>query len=131
MTTLDVLMTARKLLSNPKRWTKGTLVKPNADGEQCYCALGALLASCGFHSNGYEFDLPDEFYSTEGGQTYNAASNRLMDSLPDRFKGRWVPGFNDNSATTHTDVMQAFSDAIDAEIAASGQERAQVPAVTS
>lgn len=118
MDTLTVLRSARKLLSDPKRWTKGHYAQRNEDGA-CYCALGALRAAVG------KGDLTDEFShfpNAEAERLYIQASDELAKTLGLR-RGDYVPGWNDGLDRTYEDVMAAFSVTCERVFAESQQDQ--------
>lgn len=83
MTDLQVLMAARKLLMDPKRWFKGSLchVSPET-GEPCYCAIGAVGAAAGV-----QWDRREHVLRYDGGGT---VVNYVL-ALPDPEVGeQWV-----------------------------------------
>jgi hypothetical protein len=61
-TVLDVLKKATALLSDPKKWTKGTearsekgnAVKPTSRNAVCFCAVGALERAAGGKTEVYD-----------------------------------------------------------------------------
>lgn len=98
MTTVEVLVKARELLSDPKRWAKGAYAKTaaglgvNARSPQavCYCSSGAL----------YHFDdLTDGF---------PLAWNTLTMVV-----GGSIPAWNDAPERAHAEILDAFSRAIE------------------
>lgn len=100
----EELALAKKLISDPACWTKGAYAK-GADGKYtsptgllthkypnppvCFCSVGAIAHVIGSHN------------ITEHIRYLNMAVNGL------------VVTFNDQPATTHEDVMKAFSKAIE------------------
>lgn len=84
-----------KLLSDPKRWTKGCFAR-NRKGKEveperrkaavCFCVLGAVRA---------EYDDPDEG---------RLAKNKLRDALGVAFNME-ISFWNDAPTTTHADLM--------------------------
>lgn len=108
MTTIEILRTARKLLSNPKRWTKYYFESTNDEGVTCYCALGALRVAAGGEAKPLYGGVPEENRTA-----FKSAAERVMAVNSYRFSG--IPSWNDNSETTYKDVMETFSKACEAE----------------
>lgn len=87
-TVLSNLTAARELLSNKKRWTKGTYCSAGA-----YCLYGAI-AHVGYR----------DIAAAEAGPEAE---------LLERLQGeRWLSRFNDAPTTTHADVLALFDRAI-------------------
>lgn len=106
MTKFDIIRGAREILSDPKRWTKGSWRFIDPDGEECYCLEGALGACVGeplalLDSKGLTPELreADEFLRT-----------RLPNS-PLR-PHRYLQSFNDDYMTTHEDILQFLDNAL-------------------
>ena len=97
----DTLIAARALIAEEKCWTKGALARDengvaceSGDTPVCWCASGAIMLC----------ELKKRSADREGALRY------LRMSLP---KVVSIPTFNDYPATTHADVLAAFSKAID------------------
>lgn len=97
MTTLETLKAARKLITPPRKWTKGSMAKAadrrkvNAGSPRavCWCSIGAILRV-----------NPTNWYG---------ALNVLQDTLgdiPDNNVGDW------NDKSTKKVVLAAFDEAI-------------------
>lgn len=100
----DILQAARKTITKPDRWVKGSLalnaphgqrVHPAALDAKCWCAMGAVMRATNELRGAWNH--PDF-------EVVNVALAQAM--------GRGVPGFNDTS--THEQVLQAFDKAIEA-----------------
>lgn len=89
-TARDVLVSARSLIEDESRWTKGAFERRAPDGEICYCAVGALRM----------VDAPGPEF------------RRAIDALRDAVGGGAIYDFNDHPGTTHTHVLAAFDSAI-------------------
>lgn len=88
--TLRVLIEARELLSDPRRWTRGDYCRGDA-----FCIMGAL---------GYRLEGQEESFARDD------ALCLLGCELPTRL---WnIPAFNDRPTTTHADVLALFDRAI-------------------
>lgn len=105
--TLKVLVSARKLLSDPAHWTRGDLahdaagdsIDPRSEDAVCWCVMGAVQKfSLGA---GYQGDALSLVYSVVGG------ISEFYDEL------NAVPEFNDSPATTHTDILRVLDAAIE------------------
>ena len=110
----DTLIAARALIEDEERWTKGAMARdkngaPCESGGTpvCWCASGAIMMC----------ELKKRSADSEGAMRY------LREALPP-WAMRNVPQFNDNSHTTHAEVLAAFDKAIDlakdAEVRAPG-----------
>lgn len=96
--TLKVLVAARELLSDEKRWTKGNLahdvdgddVRPRSKHAVCWCVMGAVQ----------KFSL--------GTWHQGGALNRIHGVV-----GGSIPEFNDAPTTTHADVLRVLDAAIE------------------
>lgn len=103
MKAVTVLKRARKLLSNPERWTKGAFAKdrrgqrvPSGDPKAvCYCAAGALKRCAG------------------NGVLWVVATSYLVRAAR---RGNYSPAnvwyYNDHPRRTHAQVMRWFDRAI-------------------
>lgn len=90
----QILTSAKILITNPNKWTKGTFGRLNGipvpvQHAECYCAVGAVMKIHGI---------------------YSAQLSYLSRVLPRGFK--WVDNFNDDSKTTHADILELFEKAI-------------------
>lgn len=96
MTTLEILVAARELLSDKKHWTRGDLahdvdgaaVDPRSKNAVCWCVIGAVQK----FSLGYQCD----------------ALNRIHNAV-----GESGSEFNDYHTTTHADVLRVLDAAIE------------------
>lgn len=107
MSVLDILTKARALISDPDKWTKGAYARlpsgvscdeRNAYAEK-FCMVGSINAA----------SRCDWSKAIDARQSLFAAIKKM-----DRAGS--VPGFNDYPSTTHTDVMNVFSEAIALEL---------------
>lgn len=95
---LKVLVSARELLSDEKRWTKGNMardaagadVNPRGKKAVCWCVVGAVMKSP--LGRLYQGDAIDRIYRVVGGS---------------------IGGFNDAPTTTHADVLRVLDAAIE------------------
>lgn len=100
MTTLETLIAARELLSDPARWTKGQWAR-DKDGRMakhegaavCFCAVGAI-------------------WSVVGGCAITEAETILCDVVQSTTRFTNIPGFSDHPKTTHAAVLKVFDAAI-------------------
>ena len=97
MDTVKILKSARNLISDPRRWTQGDYVDRNANGEICYCAIGALAA----------------VQEIEPGDDIPGAADlaRVITGGSSDY-GFWVVRYNDDHA--HADILAIFDEAIEA-----------------
>lgn len=111
--TVTVLKNTRTVLADPKNWTKGEFArdaKGNGTtsmnkGAVCFCLMGAVSRAA----------YGEQFVTKEGEhRLFQSAAqvvrNELMETLRNddafyEFAGRDIPGFNDNPATKHEDVL--------------------------
>jgi hypothetical protein len=94
MTVRDDLIAAKALIDTPEKWTKGAF----SNGKGCRCAMGAVM-------------------TVRGGDSYIARKPlaALRRQLPAEFIREDVfdvSSFNDDTATTHADIMALFDRAI-------------------
>lgn len=99
MTPLDILKGARELLSDPAKWTKGKMAS-NADGRECFCALGAMKSAAGVQL--FSLDYSDELVT---------AVSDFRKSLSQQWDDSIV-NFNDHHGTKHEHVLAVFDRAI-------------------
>lgn len=92
MTTVEVLIAARKQISDPGKWCQGVYFC----GDRC-CMIGALAKVIGVEKPGMMFRPPYDY---------------ILDPLDDVCGGN-IPEFND--ASDHADVLAAFDRAIATE----------------
>lgn len=96
MMTLEVLVKARELLSDPARWTQGCFartidgakVRSRSKNAVCFCSVGALRKVGGSAALGTAIDL--------------------LEAVVDDSIDAW----NDDPWRTHADVLAAFDAAI-------------------
>jgi len=94
--TIKALREARALIDEPSKWIKGDLARSkfgntcetSSQNAVCFCSVGALMRVTG-HLFGPEWR-----------------------ALSSTFGNRPVAAWNDDSATTHKDVLAAFDRAI-------------------
>lgn len=104
MTTLEVLIAARKLIEKPENWTRAFLARDShgdpvyvhSDKAVCFCAMGALHKAIGETSAEY-LDVVDD----------------AAESLASAARIDTVAGFNDTH--THDEVLVLFDKAIEME----------------
>ena len=104
MSALDVLTKTRELLSDPERWTKGSMaknasgctVRPDREDAVCFCLDGALTRAAGGSGNGY----PE-------------ATRILEETVSERPWAFCYVDWNDDAARTHAEVLAALDKAID------------------
>lgn len=100
--TLDILIKARELISDPERWTQGVnarnraggLTSPENDAAVCWCGIGALCRVAG----------DDDLHWAKAVVFLHKTAREAG------FKD--FPDFNDTS--THAEVLAAFDRAIEA-----------------
>lgn len=100
---LDRLRRGRKLISDPRGWTKGQFVKPNWETPSglSFCALGAV-------------GLRDAPYARSGGPEA-VIVRALMAAIDSKSEPhtRRIADWNDAKKRTHAEVVAAFDKAID------------------
>jgi hypothetical protein len=100
MKTSEILTKAKRVIQDPKKWTKGAMAKsnhgygvtPDHPAAETFCSLGALVVGGGraeFSDPGYKY-------------------------LAQAINGANVANYNDAPIRTHADVMNMFSVAIEA-----------------
>lgn len=108
MKTLELLKNTRKLLSSPSKWTKGYFAK-NEKGQDvdelsksatCFCLLGALQHES--HA------LIKTTYSNE----FYKARELIETILVRKGIAPFIPTFNDNKKTEHSDILTLLDEAI-------------------
>lgn len=123
METIDILKQARSVITDHKAWTHGTLVDVNEDGDDCYCALGAIC-KVEFPDLllGYQ-DLYNQ-YDVYVDLNKSAAVAAVVEALPPNYRllsiygsnTRRVYAFNDDCALdadkAHGAVLAVFDAAI-------------------
>lgn len=121
MDKLTVLRSARKLLSDPKRWGRTSLEKQR-DGETCYCALGAIGAAAGLNlqtSEGRHMIYGEHVPSNDTELVAKEAVQALAAQVPGfSYLSASDKVWHWNDATTYENVMAVFSKACEAEFAA-------------
>ena len=100
---LSVLKKARELLSDEKRWYKGSLTNGRTGAQKRWCLLGAISEAAAGDS-----------------EANAAAAKRLGITIkevwgPKAYFTGSVPAFNDADATTHPMILTALDSAIEAE----------------
>ncbi len=96
---IHVLRGAKKLIATPQQWTQGALTA-TYHGRTCYCMVGALRqAASGSVDYRHVRDHP----------AYMTAYATVIGQLPIMS----IPDFNDDTTTTHGDVLAVFDRAID------------------
>lgn len=109
-TTKEVLVEAKAIISDPKRWTQGALVEEGEGGRHCYCALGALAKVSGMKQ---PISSPSAYEPTPAMIALAAAIE--PDFVPEHDDAAdLVYSFNDDDETSHAAVMAAFDKAIEA-----------------
>lgn len=107
MTTLNDLKEIRQLLSEPARWTQGTmarsksgeLVTPRSDDACSWCMFGAVLKVCG------------TTLEAEGRACRVLEIFRRVVYWPQS-----IPSFNDEYGRKHEDILSAIDLAIELEV---------------
>lgn len=97
-TAIEILVAARELLSDEKRWTKeyyardaaGEGVNPSSKRAVCWCLVGAMRKS-------------------PIGKLHQEVGLDLIHSVVDGH----IAGFNDDPNTTHADVLRVLDAAIE------------------
>lgn len=98
--TVQILKDARELLSDPTHWTKFAFARDSAgfktkiyDSDAvCWCVMGAIMKESGDYNN----------------------TNKALSLLEEVISDNVAIGVgNDNEDTTHSDVMETFSIAIE------------------
>lgn len=108
MTPIEVLKSARELLSDPVRWTKGCLardangVSVHASNGVCWCLMGAVIKVC-----------PDD----DDYMTRSSARHFIHESLEGQSIYGDIPSFNDAPDTTHEDLLKTLDKAIEFAVA--------------
>lgn len=100
--TSEILIKAKCLIDEPVKWMQGDYT----DGENCFCALGALAAVVGI-----EIESAGDYSGDK--RTVNAAKTlKEVVASSDRFQtpNENFAAYNDRS--THQEVMEAFDKAI-------------------
>jgi hypothetical protein len=103
MTPAEILKEARKIIARPEAWTKGATAR-DVNGMGCYtdtaeavcfCSMGAILRVRNSMAKGYCPAKEDRAF-------------RILSQTVRRPTAAW----NDDPATTHADVLNAFDHAI-------------------
>lgn len=131
MKIVDILKTARELLSDPKRWTKGSFARMEgkkgetgatvpalSDKAVCWCAEGAIQKA-------YVMCLGKSESYAEHWNVATRAAGWLEKQVPKELQPVYrnegilsIPGHNDSPNTTHEELMAWF----DRTIKAVGEE---------
>jgi hypothetical protein len=99
MNEVDIIKGARKILSDPGRWRKGTYAD---DGDGC-CILGALgMAAC---NDAWAYDIAIRGHVKNS--LTRAADMVAQHTTFDPVKNT-AAAFNDDPATTHQDVLDVL-----------------------
>ena len=118
MNILEVLEKARKLIEDPARWCKystaltkeGHSTNPNSGNAVKWCATGALYKVTAMYVYEHCVILDRDILSR--------AKNRLIAAIEANLECRYPLGlthFNDESMTTHEDILEMFDNAISIE----------------
>ena len=96
LTTLETLVQAKALIADPQHWLKGDYDALNANGDTCYCSVGAIAKVADFHY----------------GDAHQCEAVRLLRKvvLDEGVEDRDFACYNDSH--THEEVMNAFDKAI-------------------
>lgn len=102
--TVKLLKKAKKLIADPRHWRKywyaatpeGARVLPWAKEAESFCSLGAIIRAS----------------ETGSFVAENGPAAQLLQKVIAEKSFKSVPAFNDDTGTTHTDVMVAFDAAI-------------------
>ena len=118
---LEVLVESRRMIATPDRWTQGGAlardtngqrVVPYADEAVCWCASGAVMLACSKVADGA---------IKPGTYKHMLVSRQLCDFVHDTtfYEVRKEGGlgyWNDESSTSHEDIIAAFDKAIAATV---------------
>lgn len=104
MNALEILKSARAILSNPDHWIKDDMAKDKnrksvetSDPEACsFCTLGALRRAAGI--------------TFRNSNAYTDARVAIREELPNNTVS--IACYNDRVSTTHADVLGLFDRAI-------------------
>lgn len=113
-TASDILQKARKLISKPEAWTKGSFAR-DAEGRICnsdrspfacsWCALGAINYSTNSFTMAFDaFRLARSLLckAVRARVTHDDSDNPTTNPA----------SYNDSPSTTHADILAVFDDAI-------------------
>lgn len=102
-----ILLKATELISNPERWLKGGFRAKGVNGEERYCAWGAIKKASGF------YDGP---LSVETERAYVEVYRTLSVAVRKLHPGHTIPSFNDRPKTQHADVKALFCETVKREV---------------
>lgn len=113
--TSNILKEAKKVISDPNRWTKEAYAKtatghrtdPNSPRAHCYCISGAVRKVIGLGT------LPSYLQDTRNDQYYRVMKILDIAAASTAFKTANVIAFNDLERTSHEDMMQVIDLAIE------------------
>lgn len=109
-TAAEIIKQAKALLSDPKKWIKGTYARNRLgasklgweSGAVAFCTLGALQNITGHQPYGTPAGLKATDYIVHAAKRLFPGNSRSIYS---------IPGFNDDLRTTHEDLMQVLDKA--------------------
>lgn len=108
---LALLEDARKLLTDPAKWTQGTAAR-NAEGEitgtdkpdaVCFCSLGAIWAVGGYFDPNFSKKNASQVIAAE-----MELHNEVEEFIGYESEDYGIAEFNDNPNTKHDDVLALF-----------------------
>lgn len=106
LTPLEVLVGARQLLSDPKKWTKGALAR---NAKECNLSVDSSSACC-FCSIGACLKIQENPNWLGDGSHWE----RFMDASCREIVGHEnIVSYNDNGSTKHEDILKLFDYAIE------------------
>jgi hypothetical protein len=124
MDTIDILKQARSVITDRKAWTHGTLIDVNEDGDDCYCALGAICKVEFPDLLLLAYQNPDAQCDVYFDLNKSAAVAAVVEALPPNYRelsishslSHGVYAFNDDCALdvdkAHANVLAVFDAAI-------------------
>ena len=112
MSAKEILILAKGYIDSPEKWTKGAQARdgigePTSYDDSdatCFCIMGAIHKA----DSAYGDANPDEMFSYSF-----EAGIRVIRAIKEFTSHRIVSDFNDDSLTSHGDVMQVMQWAID------------------
>ena len=104
MSVRDVLIEAKKLISDENNWIKNNYT----DSEGCFCAAGAVREAT-------DWGIVQNGYTPEAEKAFWFLSSISKELYPMRgIKGNIIE-FNDHPKTTHAEIISVFDEAIKRE----------------
>ena len=108
---LQVLITARAIISSPEHWTQGAYARSkeriecDVDDGESFCSIGAIKRAIGV-IDPYSYKLP--YIRFLRSLLNKAASEIYPEAVPPAFTE-----FNDRESTTHDMILRVFDRAIE------------------